>query len=100
MGASSHASYEESRRAVLHAKEHVARLTPTFSALALTGRWVWKLPLDDVCLIISSRSYERRRECYESLELFLSTLPDALLTGPLPAPRVVDLEALPVRTRS
>ena len=43
------------------------------------GKWFWRLEVDGVPTVVSSRSYQRQRECLYSLEQFLAAVNQAEL---------------------
>ena len=44
--------------------------------------WVWRIQLDDELVVVSSRSYQRQRECGYSLEQFGAVFPTAEVLAP------------------
>lgn len=44
--------------------------------------WVWRILLDDELVVVSSRSYQRQRECGYSLEQFSAVFPTAEVLAP------------------
>jgi hypothetical protein len=52
-------SYPLARRAVMQLKRGIERLVPHSTTDPLTGRWGWRLDLDDLAVAVSSRWYER-----------------------------------------
>jgi hypothetical protein len=52
-------SYQQARRAVMQLKEGIGRLVQHSTTDPMTGRWGWRLDMDDLAVAVSSRWYER-----------------------------------------
>jgi hypothetical protein len=52
-------SYQQARRAVTQLKDGMKRLVQHSTTDPTTGRWGWRLELDDLAVAVSSRWYER-----------------------------------------
>ncbi|MFF2850661.1 hypothetical protein ACFVT5_30670 [Streptomyces sp. NPDC058001] len=73
------------RAAVETLREGVARTRPVLAVSETSGLWVWRLELDGHRVAVSSRSYQRQRECQYSLTNFLRAVPEARVTPGLVA---------------
>ncbi|NHC14852.1 hypothetical protein [Motilibacter deserti] len=93
------ATFAESRAAVLALCAALPRTTATAMTVPTTGRWVWSLRADGAVVAVSGRSYERERECVESLRRALAAAASAPLA---PADRdvVVELPTQPAPART
>jgi hypothetical protein len=52
-------SYQQARRAIVELKEGLGRLVQHSTTDPVSGRWGWRLDLDDMAVAMSSRRYER-----------------------------------------
>jgi hypothetical protein len=77
--ASSFASYPAVRRAVQYLKQHAGRLVRATVVDPATGRWGWRLDLDDLTVAMSGRWYERDHDSQAGMDKFVHLLPDAEL---------------------
>ncbi len=75
--ASSFGSYPGVRRAVHDLQKHAARLVRATVVDPATGRWGWRLDLDDRTVAMSGRWYERDHDSQAGMDKFVHLLPDA-----------------------
>src|SRR5581483_5841570 len=78
--ASSFASYLSVRRAAQYLQEHASRLVRRTLVDPATGRWGWRLDLDDLAVAMSGRWYERDHDSQQGMDKFVHLLPGAELT--------------------
>jgi hypothetical protein len=77
--ATSFPSYPGARRAVQHLREHADRLVRTTVVDPASGRWGWRLDLDDRAVAVSGRWYERDHDSQVGMDKFVNLLADAEL---------------------
>lgn len=71
---------------VVHAAQLAVRQQEARMLCDAVAGWFWHISLDGEWLAVSSRGYQRQRECVFSLEQFLEFFPTARVVMP-PAPR-------------
>src|SRR5262245_44834152 len=74
------ASFAACREAVLRLRQLHSQLRTAASTEA-GGRWAWRADLDGTTVAVSSRTYQRQRECAYNLRRFLEALPSADLVS-------------------
>ena len=81
LGRSAHSyhSYPGARRAVRHLQQHANRLVRMTVIDPATGRWGWRLDLDDRAVAVSGRWYERDHDSRLGMDKFVDLIPDAEL---------------------
>ncbi|MFJ6568545.1 hypothetical protein ACIQNU_14065 [Streptomyces sp. NPDC091292] len=84
-GWDSHPGLAACRAAVESLREDVVRARPVLAVSETSGLWVWRLELDGRRVAVSSRSYQRQRECQYSLTNFLRAVPEARVAAGLVA---------------
>ena len=77
--ASSYPSYPGARRAVQYLQQHANRLVRTTVIDPATGRWGWRLSLDDRAVAVSGRWYERDHDSRVGMDKFVNLIPGAEL---------------------
>jgi hypothetical protein len=77
--ARSYPSYPGARRAVWYLQQHANRLVRTTLVDPATGRWGWRLDLDDKAVAVSGRWYERDHDSRVGMDKFVTLIPDAEL---------------------
>src|SRR5215467_5183199 len=75
----SYPSYPGARRAVRYLQQHANRLVRTTVIDPATGRWGWRLDLDDKAVAVSGRWYERDHDSRLGMDKFVDLIPDAEL---------------------
>jgi hypothetical protein len=78
--ARSFASYPLARRAVMHLQEHADRLVRRTEIDPASGRWRWRLDLDNAAVAVSGRWYERDHDSRLGMAKFVTLIPEAELT--------------------
>ena len=73
----SFASYPLAGQAVRHLQRHAERLVRRTLVDPATGRWSWRLDLDDEPVAVSSRWYERDHDGRLGMAKFVELTPDA-----------------------
>lgn len=71
------------RAAVEVLRAGMARTRPVITVSEASGLWIWRLDLDGRAVALSSRSYQRQRECQYSLGNFVKAVPEAHLAAGL-----------------
>lgn len=77
--AGNYTSYPRTRHAVRLLQRNVDRLVSASIVNPSTGRWGWRLDLDNRAVAISGRWYERDQDSREGMDRFLQLLTDAEL---------------------
>src|SRR5262249_44701780 len=75
--AHSYPSYPGAQRAVRHLQQHAGRLVRTTVIDPATGRWGWRVDLDDRAVAVSGRWYERDHDSRLGMDKFVNLVPDA-----------------------
>jgi hypothetical protein len=78
--ARSFASYPLARRAVMHLQQHADQLVRSTEVDPATGRWRWRLDLDNTAVAISGRWYERDHDSRLGMAKFVTLVSEAELT--------------------
>ena len=77
--ARSYPSYPVVRKAVRDLQQHANRLVRSTVIDPATGRWGWRLDLDDRTVAVSGRWYERDHDSRVGMDKFLNLVPSAEL---------------------
>ena len=85
----SYADLESAHGAVQALRAALSQARPVVSPGLRPGCWCWELHLDESPAAVSSRAYERQRDCVANLGYFMTALPVARIAD--------ELAALPVR---
>src|SRR5215467_9412659 len=72
-------SYPLARQAVRHLQQHLDLVVRGTYVEPATGRWIWRVDLDDEPIAISGRWYERDHDSRLGMAKFLQLTPDAVL---------------------
>jgi hypothetical protein len=72
-------SYPGAQRAVRYLQDHADRLVRATVIDPATGRWGWRLDLDDRAVAVSGRRYERDHDSRLGMDKFVNLVPEAAL---------------------
>ena len=75
------AGMDEAHAAVEDVLGQFEQLVASIEATPSSGRWQWRLLVADQPIAMSSRSFQRERECRYNLGQFLAVAPSAVLHG-------------------
>jgi hypothetical protein len=73
-------SYPQTRWAVRQLQKHADRLVRCSLVDPATGRWGWRLDLDNAAVAVSSRWYERDHDSRLGMAKFVALVPQAALS--------------------